>query len=75
MGLGLVFLASVIVVLGSIFYLYRPRRWKQLYLYAYRISPYTAPPVNQINQQSKLTASRQAFYSARLTAWHSYGYE
>ena len=53
-GLTLGLLALVIVVLGSLFYLYRRRGWTQIFLDTYPVSPYTAPPRRPADQQSIL---------------------
>lgn len=44
-GLTLGLIALVIAVLGSVFYLYRRRRWTQLHSDAYRLPPYTDQPL------------------------------
>jgi len=53
-GLTLGILALVIIVLGSIYYLYRRKGLKQMYLDAYRVPPYTASSMSQIGQQPYL---------------------
>src|SRR5258706_3675624 len=67
-GLTLGLLALVIAVLGSVFYRYRRRGWAQILLDAYPVSPYTAPPRRQADQQSSLPhLSKRPPQPARLS--------